>query len=292
MQPFPAPPGSPPGADVEELLALAQRLAVAAGDLVRRGRAAGRPAAGTKSTATDMVTEYDRAAEQAIAEGLREARPHDAILGEEGTTEDATTAASSPADDRTPITWMVDPIDGTTNFLYGLPLYTVSLAAADVHGSLAGVVVVPATGEVFAAARGRGATLDGEPIGVRPDATLATALVGTGFAYAPERRHAQLAMWARAIRSIRDLRRLGSAALDLCCVACGRYDAYAEHGLNVWDLAAGALVAHEAGARLGAIEGGPPRATSVLAASPAVFEPLQQLLTAAGAAAVSALYPG
>lgn len=278
---MPAPAGAPPGANAGELVALAEELARTAGALVLAGRALAPPHdVDTKSSPTDVVTEWDRAAERTIVDGLRAARPGDGVIGEEGTVDGGTSG----------IAWFVDPIDGTTNFLYDLPTYSISIAATDAHGALAGVVFAPRLGELFAATRAGGATLDGRPIRVRVGATLATALVGTGFAYAPERRRAQGEMWARAIAGIRDLRRLGSAALDLCYVACGRYDAYVEHGLNPWDAAAGALVAAEAGARLGAIEGGPARPASVLVATPEVFAPLQHLLSAAGAAAVAQLY--
>ncbi len=275
---------APAGADPAALLTIAERLVRTAGELVLAGRSAGLAEVGTKSTVTDMVTEYDRAAERLIADGIRSARPGDAIIGEEGTA-DAGSRSS-------PIRWYVDPIDGTTNYLYGLPGYGISIAAADAHGVLVGAVAVPRLGEVFTAIRGRGAWLGGEPISVRQGATLNTALVATGFGYAPAQRRAQAAMWARVIGEIRDLRRLGAAAVDLCYVACGRFDAYAEHGLSPWDVAAGALIATEAGAQLGAVEGGALRPASALAASPALFGPLQALLAGAGSGTIAAIVDG
>ena len=193
----------------------------------------------TKSSTTDLVTVHDRAAEEAIVAGLGAARPDDAIVGEEGTNRAGTSG----------ISWFVDPIDGTTNFVYDLPLWSTSIAATDAEGALVGAVYAPALGELFAAARGRGATLDGRPIGCSDRTEVALALVGTGFSYLPERRRQQAALVAEVIGAVRDVRRLGSAALDLCFVAAGRYDAYFETGLNSWDAAAGELIAREAGCR-------------------------------------------
>ena len=165
----------------DELLDLACRLAVEAGDLALSGRRSlDRPALGTatKSTATDLVTDLDRAAERLVVEGIRAARPDDAIVGEEGTDREGTSG----------ISWFIDPIDGTTNFVYDVPAWSTSVAAADADGALVGAVYVPAIGELFAAARGSGATLDGEPIACSGLTDLSRALVATGFSYRPERR--------------------------------------------------------------------------------------------------------
>jgi myo-inositol-1(or 4)-monophosphatase len=192
-----------------------------------------------------VVTEADRAAEQLIYSRLTQARPGDGFLGEEG-------ASSSSASG---VTWVVDPIDGTVNFLYGLPQYAVSIAASRVDEVVAGVVVNVASGEVFAATRGGGATLDGRPLRVRDVVPLDQRLVATGFNYVREVRMHQATAVARMLGSVRDVRRLGSAALDLCALAAGRLDAYVEEGLNAWDLAAGGLVAAEAGARVESLAG-------------------------------------
>jgi myo-inositol-1(or 4)-monophosphatase len=254
-----------------ELITLATDLAVRAGDTALAGRRASAVAAGTKSTATDLVTAFDKAAEVTIVDGLAAARPHDAIVGEEGTDRAGTSG----------ISWYVDPIDGTTNFVYDLPLWSTSIAAADGDGMLVGVVYAPALGELFAATRGAGATLGGQPIRCSDRSELGLALVGTGFAYAADRRREQAAILGELIGAVRDVRRLGSAALDLCYVAAGRYDAYFETGLNSWDAAAGELIAREAGCRSGDHRAGPSRPEELLVATPAIFADLQTRLAAA-----------
>jgi myo-inositol-1(or 4)-monophosphatase len=224
---------------------------------------------GTKSSATDMVTEVDREVERLIVDGILTARPDDGILGEEG----ADVAGTSG------YRWIVDPIDGTTNYLYGHPGFAVSIACERDGEVVVGVVNDPLHRDVFAATRGGGATRNGESIRCSEETEIAHALVATGFAYEAERRREQGAVIARIIGEIRDIRRMGAAAVDLCSVACGRVDAYFERGLNPWDLAAGELIASEAGAEISAIEGGPARPGSVLAAPPALVEPLRALLT-------------
>jgi myo-inositol-1(or 4)-monophosphatase len=256
-----------------ELVTLARRLAVEAGTLVRQGRPHGVHAVGTKSTATDMVTEYDRQSESLIVDGLLAARPHDAIIGEEGANRPGTSG----------VQWLIDPIDGTTNFLYGLPGYAVSIAAVDGEGLLAGVVHVPALGETFHAGRGGGAFVDDRPIRCSATTDLATALVATGFSYDPAVRVRQMTALTAMIGRIRDIRRFGAAAVDLCHVACGRVDAYYERGLGPWDLAAGELIAREAGAIVTDGDGQAPRPGSVVAANPAVHAALLALLADAGA---------
>ena len=253
------------------LLALAEELAREAGELVASGRANGSGTIHTKSTPTDLVTEYDRASEALIVGRLAAVRPDDGIVGEEG----AESAGSSG------IRWLIDPIDGTTNFYYGLPGYAVSIAAADEHGAFAGVVYAPVLGELFAARRGAGATLNGRPISCGSLADLSTALVATGFAYHPERRATQAQRVARLIASVRDVRRLGAASIDLCYVACGRLDAYFEEGLGPWDLAAGELIAREAGCRSGDFRGGPARPGEVAVAAPELFDSFVSLIRTA-----------
>jgi myo-inositol-1(or 4)-monophosphatase len=259
-----------PAAPPAELLAVASRLAVAAGDAALAGRRGAVLEPGTKSTATDLVTLFDKAAEATIVEGLAAARPADGIVGEEGTRRPGSSG----------VEWYVDPIDGTTNFVYDLPLWSTSVAAADAAGMLVGAVYAPALGELFTATRGGGAALNGQPIAASDRADLALALVATGFAYAAERRRAQARVLAHLIGDVRDIRRLGSAALDLCYVAAGRFDAYYETGLNPWDSAAGELIAVEAGCLAGDHRGGPPKPGELLVATPAIFAALQRRLAA------------
>jgi myo-inositol-1(or 4)-monophosphatase len=218
-----------------------------------------------------MVTEFDRASESLIVGALRTERPDDAIVGEEGTADEGVSG----------IRWLIDPIDGTTNFLYGLPGFAVSIAAVDGDGGLAGAVYVPATHELFSAGRGAGATLNGDPIVCSTTDDLSTALVATGFSYHPDRREAQMARLTEMIGRIRDIRRFGAAAGDLCYVAAGRLDAYFEEHLGPWDLAAGELIAREAGCIIGDFAGGAARPAQVLVANPAIFSQLRALINQA-----------
>lgn len=199
----------------------------------------------TKSSPTDPVTVVDTETEQLIRTRLAQLRPGDAILGEEGGTETA---------DRGAVRWAVDPIDGTVNFIYGIPAYAVSVAAQLNGDSVAGAVADVAGGGVYSAGLGLGAHMFVHGVRSRLRCSgandLSMALVGTGFGYEAPRRAAQAALLARMLPLVRDVRRIGSAALDLCMVAAGRLDAHYEHGLNVWDWAAGALIAAEAGAVL------------------------------------------
>ena len=250
---------------------LATDLARRAGALVLAARREGIVSADTKSSATDMVTEHDRASEQLIVGALRDARPDDAIVGEEGTSDAGTSG----------IHWLIDPIDGTTNFLYGLPGYAVSIAATDARGTVAGAVYVPATDELFSAARGQGATLNGETIHCSSTTVVAQALLATGFSYQADLRRAHMRRLQHVIGEVRDIRRMGAAAPDLCYVAAGRVDAYFEEHLGPWDLAAGELVAREAGCLSGDLSGGPVRPAQVLVANPALFEPIRALIVEA-----------
>lgn len=237
---------------------------------------------GTKSTRTDMVTEMDRASEALLVAGIRAARPDDAILGEEGTDQAGTSG----------LCWVIDPLDGTTNYLYGLPGFAVSIAvrAGDrrddggaTDDTVVGVVVDPARSEMYWAAAGTGAFRNGVPIRVNDHADLATALVATGFGYAPAQRARQATVLSHVLPRVRDIRRFGAAAVDLCLVATGRVDAYYEVGLQPWDVAAGELIAREAGAHTGDLDGGPAGAGFTLAAGPHLFDPLRRLLIDAGA---------
>jgi len=191
----------------------------------------------TKSSTTDPVTEVDRASERVIVDHLLAARPGDGVLGEEG----------SDVPSSSGVRWIIDPLDGTVNFMYGYPAYAVSIAA-EVDGQvLAGVVHDSCRDEVFTAVRGRGARLGAAPIRANAPSALASSLLGTGFGYDPARRRWQADVLTGLIDVVRDIRRSGSAALDLCWVACGRLDLFYEVGLNRWDVAAGALIASEAG---------------------------------------------
>jgi myo-inositol-1(or 4)-monophosphatase len=256
--------------DPAALLALAEAAAREAGALLLRLQAVARTEVGTKSSATDMVTDADRASERLIIERIRAERPHDAILGEEGTV-------GAEAGD-SPMRWVIDPLDGTTNYLYRHPFFAVSIGIEVAGVPCVGVVHDPSHGETFTAIAEGGAFLDGQPIAVSGLTDLATALVATGFNYGAEERGAQGAVVARVLPRVRDIRRHGAAALDLCWVACGRVDAYYERGLQPWDLCAGALIVREAGGVTSAIEGGPVVPPSVLAASPALIEPLRAVL--------------
>jgi myo-inositol-1(or 4)-monophosphatase len=241
--------------------------------LIVEGRRRGVQNVDTKSSTTDMVTEFDRQSERLIVDGILARRPHDGIVGEEGAHRTGTSG----------VDWLVDPIDGTTNYLYGIPIYSVSIAARDADGLLAGVVHVPVLGETFHATRGGGACLDGTPIRCSTNTDVATALVATGFSYDPARRVEQGRVLQHVIGQVRDVRRIGSAAADLCYVASGRVDAYFERGLSPWDLAAGELVATEAGAVVSAFDGEPTRPGEAVAANPALHAELLRLLAGAEA---------
>jgi myo-inositol-1(or 4)-monophosphatase len=264
----------PPDVDAGELLALAQSVAEAAGSLLLDGAASRRTDVATKTSPTDMVTEMDRASEALVVEGLLRARPDDGVLGEEGTARPGTTG----------VRWVVDPLDGTTNYLYGFPAWAVSVAAEVDGRVVAAVVADPSHDEVYTATCGGGAACNGRPLVRGPGPDLDTALVGTGFSYESGRRARQAAVLAEVLPRVRDVRRAGAAALDLCWVAAGRLDAFYERGLQPWDLAAGALVATEAGVRTGDHDGGAPSTAFALAAVPGLFDPLCDLLRTAGAA--------
>lgn len=268
-------PGATPSraVDLDELLAVATELADDASRLLLEGLERTDLAVDTKSTHTDLVTEVDRAAEALIVAGLARRRPDDGVVGEEGADRTGTTG----------VRWVIDPIDGTTNFFYRHPGFAVSIAA-EVDGEMAvGVVAVPSHREVFQAVAGGGATCNGRPLRCSSASELSQALVATGFSYDPDRRRRQADVLSGLIGAIRDVRRVGAASVDLCSVAAGRVDAYYERGLQPWDHAAGALIAAEAGARVGDLHGGPPGAGVVLAAAPALWEPLASLLGSLGA---------
>ena len=213
-----------------------------------------------------MVSDADRDAEAAVVELLRSERPDDGILGEE---EGSREGASGRR-------WVVDPLDGTTNYLYGFPAWVVSVAVEDAEGARAGVVYEPVRDELFAAARGAGLLVNGEPGTVREPVATERALVATGFAYEPARRADQAAVLTRVLPQVRDVRRAGAAALDLALMAAGRLDGYYERGLKPWDWAAGRLLVTEAGGTVVELDGEP--AGLVAASNPGLAEALVELV--------------
>ncbi|MCB7138134.1 inositol monophosphatase family protein [Cellulosimicrobium marinum] len=246
-------PRLPDDVTVADLRRLAEHLARTAGELVRSGRPERVEVAATKSNATDVVTRMDADSEALLRREIAAARPGDAVLGEEDGASPGTTG----------ITWVVDPIDGTVNYLYGVASYGVSVAAVvgppdpQEWTVLAGAVHSVVDDRTWTAGLGGGATVDGRPLHVVGPDDLAQCLVGTGFGYDPDRRRAQARVLVDVIPRVRDIRRLGSAAIDLCLVASGELDLYYERGLNPWDLAAGGLIAQEAGARVSGLRGSP-----------------------------------
>jgi myo-inositol-1(or 4)-monophosphatase len=258
------------------LLDLATSSALEAAALV--GRPTRRPeVAATKSSPTDVVTQIDRDAERLLTRLLLTARPNDGLLGEENGHLPGTSG----------LTWVVDPIDGTVNYVYGLPAYAVSVALVRgdpmVEGGwapLAGCVTNAATGETWTAARGGGAWLGETRLRMPDPPPLASALLATGFGYDGARRATQASVLAVLLAEVRDVRRWGSAALDLCHLAAGRLDGYYERGLNAWDYAAGALVVSEAGGQVLGLRGGPPGAAMTVAARAPLAQELVERLEA------------
>ena len=260
----------------ERLREVAEQLVAEAADYVRRRRpelfGAGSPdvadgaAVRTKTSRTDPVTLADTEAEHLIRRRLAGLRPGDPVLGEEG--------GGSAQPGVGAVRWVVDPIDGTVNFLYGIPSYAVSVAAQVDGISVAGAVADVECGEIYSAATGLGAHIlaggERRPLRCNRVDELSMALLGTGFSYLPHRRAAQAALLARLLPEVRDVRRIGSAALDLCMVAAGRLDAHYEHGLQEWDWAAGALIAVEAGAVVVLPGSDDPGAGLLMAAAPGV----------------------
>ncbi|MFJ6135771.1 inositol monophosphatase family protein [Kitasatospora sp. NPDC092286] len=253
-----------------DLLTLATAVARRGADFVLSRRVAAVSVVATKASELDVVTAVDREAETLIREALRAARPRDGFLGEE----------SGHRPGGSGLTWIVDPIDGTVNYLYRAVPYAVSVAVGsgppEAWTAEAGAVVVLPAGEVFAAARGSGATLDGRPLRASGETRLDRALIGTGLAYDREARAGQLAVLGRLAPGVRDVRMSGSACADLCAVAAGRLDGCYERGLGPWDHAAGALIAREAGAVVEGPDGGPPDAELVLAAAPGIAAALRR----------------
>jgi myo-inositol-1(or 4)-monophosphatase len=256
-----------------ELLDLALAVVRPAAELARSMRRAGISGVSTKTTDTDVVTAADRAVERQVIEALRRYRPDDAVLGEE---------SGGAGDGR--VRWILDPIDGTVNYLYDLPVYAVSLAAEVDGVVVAGVVRNAATGREWTALRGGGAYRDGTAITGSTAHDLGQALLATGFGYDPARRAYQARVLVEVLPRVRDVRRFGAAAVDLCLAAEGAVDGYYEKGLNLWDHAAGGLIATEAGLRVTGLAGAPPGPDLVLAAPPGLYDALHDLLVALDAA--------
>ncbi|HEX6467458.1 MAG TPA: inositol monophosphatase family protein [Streptosporangiaceae bacterium] len=262
-------------ANPADLLELAAGTAREAGRMLLDKRpAAGPDVVETKSSPTDVVTEMDRAAERLIVDRIRAARPGDAFLGEEG---GSSTGSSG-------VRWIIDPIDGTVNYLYDLPDWAVSIAA-EVDGQVeAGVIEIPHRGETYTAVRGGGATMHAAAGTRRLRCTagvpLDQALVATGFGYFAARRAHQAEVLVGVLPRVRDIRRGGSCCVDLCSVAAGRVDGFYERGNQEWDIAAGSLIVREAGGRVEGLAGAQPGPELTIAAGPDLFQPLHDLLAA------------
>lgn len=267
-------PDGDEGARPSALARLAEEMARAAGRLVRDGRPGQVDVEATKTSPIDVVTAMDLASEALIRRTIAERRPDDGILGEEEGLRAGTSG----------ITWVIDPIDGTVNYLYGIPAYAVSVAAVtgpprpDAWTVLAAAVHAVADGRTWTAARGEGAFLDGRRLRVNDAVPLARSLVATGFGYTVDRRRVQARVVAALLPQVRDIRRIGSAALDLCTVASGGLDAYYERGLQPWDLAAASLVAEEAGASVVGLRGAPAGEDMTVAGPEATVAALVPLL--------------
>lgn len=271
--------------DLVQLRAVAERLATEAAEFVRRRRIEvfGNPQPGdpaavrTKSTPTDPVTVVDTETERLLRDRLAELRPGEVILGEE---------EGGPTGGHDSLTWVLDPIDGTVNFVYGLEAYAVSVAVQRDGVSVAGAVANVPSRALYSAALGHGAAVQHEgsaaPLRCSAAVDLSMSLVGTGFSYSPEQRRRQAEVLAKLLPVVRDVRRMGSAALDLCMVAAGQLDAYYEDGVHLWDWAAGALIAAEAGARM-QLPRADGQAGRIVAAAPGVADALADALRGAGA---------
>jgi myo-inositol-1(or 4)-monophosphatase len=259
-----------PDSEARDLLALATEIAAEAAVVVERFAAERTYAIETKSSPTDLVTEADREAEALIVGRILAARPNDGLLGEEG----ALAQGSSG------VRWLIDPIDGTTNFVYGVPAYSVSIGVERGGQMIAGVVHDVALKEAYTASLGAGAHRNGRPIGVSEKTDLSSSLWGIGFAYDRLRRGNQANFYDRVLTHIRDVRRMGSAALDLCRVACGQLDGYFEFQLNPWDIAAGGIIVREAGGITTGFHGHTFEDGYVLATNPALAAPMAAVLKA------------
>ena len=258
---------TPPDVNIDSLLDLATRGALAAGAelMARYGHIQGLD---SKTSATDPVSDADRAAESMLVEMITGERPDDGLLGEEGADRES----------RSGLRWVIDPLDGTVNYLYQLDNFSVSVAVEDADGALVGVVHNPTNDHTYRAVRGGGAEVNGRPLRVNDPVPMERALIATGFGYDADRRRNQGKLIAGLLPRVRDIRRIGSAALDLCTVASGAVDGYFEEGVKAWDVAAGGLIAREAGALYAVVT--PTGAESgCLAAGPALFAELHAVLS-------------
>lgn len=260
-----------PPADLDELLDLALDAGRRAGAFLLQGQHHDRQHVGTKNSSTDMVSEMDTGAESIIVEAIAARRPGDAVLAEEG----------GAAHGSTGVRWVIDPLDGTTNYLYGHPRYSVSIGVEVDGEAVVGVVVDPGLDEVFWAAKGRGAFCNGASIAVSRLQDASTALVATGFSYDRATRGRQGRLTAELLPRLRDVRRHGVASLDLCWVAIGRLDAYFETDLKPWDVCAGSVIAGEAGGVVCALDGAAPRPASIFASGPGIAADLLAMIAAA-----------
>jgi myo-inositol-1(or 4)-monophosphatase len=260
-----------------ELERLAIELATGAADVVRTARESPLSVS-SKSTTTDLVTAADRESERWLVEQIARRRPADSVLGEEGGAHGTGGGA---------VRWVIDPIDGTVNFVLGLPQYAVSVAAEAAGVVVAGAVCNPASGELFHARAGGGAFLGSARLHGPRESPLGRAVIGTGFGYSADRRARQAGVVAALLPRVADIRRLGSASLDLCAVAAGRLDGYFEAGLNRWDYAAGALIAAEAGCVVSGLRGTAAGEHMVAVAGPGLIDDLAALLEELGADRVS-----
>jgi len=254
--------------DLDSLLSVAVEAASAAGDLLMERF--GGPARGVsrKSSSTDMVSDADRDAEELIRARIRAARPLDAIEGEEGDSEPGESG----------LRWVIDPLDGTTNFLFGIPQWAVSIACEDSAGGLVGVVRAPCQDETFTAVRGGGAWCGGARLGVSSKTSLADALIATGFSYLASERAAAALILARVLPAVRDVRRAGAASLDIAWTAAGRFDAYYEIPTHHWDWAAGVVIAREAGAVVSTLEPLGPSGPGLVVAGVGLHDQLRSLV--------------
>ena len=257
----------------EELLDIASGAAEAAAQFLVQGWAQ-RTVVSTKSSGTDVVTQMDRGSEALLVEAILDKRPDDAILGEEGGTRAGTSG----------VRWVIDPLDGTVNYLYGFPVWAVSVAAFVDGVPTVGVVHAPALAAVWRGVAGGFAQANGVPIHASQCQDLGMALVATGFGYEAAVRSEQGAIVAGLLPRVRDIRRAGAAAVDMCWVAQGVVDAYFERGTHLWDRAAAMVICAEAGARVGGISDDHATAAMTVAAAPGVYEPLRGLLSEMGVA--------
>lgn len=267
--PAPPPLASPSVPELFQLLDLARTAALEAAEHVAANWERNREA-DTKASLTDLVTEMDRASESMIVERILAARPDDGLLGEEGASRESTSG----------VRWVIDPIDGTTNYVYGHPGWSISIAAERDGLPVVGVVIDPLHGDIFTAIAGRGARHNDELMEVGEPASVEVALVATGFSAHAELRHEEARALTHVLPRVRDIRRGGSAAVDLCWVGLGRVDAFYHRGLGPWDYAAGALIAAEAGAIVSDLGSGSASGEMVFAAAPTIAADLRSVIAA------------